>query len=234
MRNTLFCMACFLVSALLLLLSDFYVNLPFWLAGGILIAALVDRNLGMLYVYFFAFHAIYLQGNAIGGLVLHFLVATAICFVIPKMKTWLSMLYVMVFSSSLVVVLALIMNRMKFEQNMLLDSFCISGIYAGCILLAMLLRLYMRAGSVEAEFAENVELDVDKLLAPMNSGEEISAAAVKQAEEMALQPVAERTVKETSALSADTTDYKQYCDENAELLRELKEKRKQCTHIHAL
>ena len=47
--------ACFLVSGLLLLLSDFYVNLPIWLLGGIVAAALASRNIGMLYLYFFVF-----------------------------------------------------------------------------------------------------------------------------------------------------------------------------------
>lgn len=221
----LFCMACFAASGLLLLLSDFYVNFPLWVAGGIFVAALIDRNFGMLYLYFFAFQAIYLQGSAVNGLILHFLVATAICLVICRMKTWLSMLYVMVFSSSLVVILTLVMNRMDFKQSMMLDSFYISVIYAGCIFLAMLLRLFQKAGSEKTEFAESVEFDVDKLLAPMNTNEDISAAEVR-ASELALQPEKGNTVKTHPTDTVDTTDYKPYCNENADLMRELKEKKK--------
>jgi hypothetical protein len=43
-------LACFIVSGLLLLLSDYYTNLPVWVLGGIVAAALVNRNIGMLYL----------------------------------------------------------------------------------------------------------------------------------------------------------------------------------------
>ena len=92
--------ACFLVSALLLLLSDYYVNLPVWLLGGIVAAALVNRNIGLLYLYFFVYHAVYLQGNWMNGLVFHFAVATLIAFFIPKMKTFLGMFYMMAFTAA--------------------------------------------------------------------------------------------------------------------------------------
>ena len=52
-RSTGTLLACFLVSALLLLLSDYYINLPVWIFGGIVAAALVNRNIGMLYLYYF-------------------------------------------------------------------------------------------------------------------------------------------------------------------------------------
>lgn len=131
--------ACFLVSALLLLLSDYYVNLPIWLLGGIAAAALVNRNIGMLYLYYFVFHAIYLQGSWMNGLVFHFVVATLIAFFIPKMKTFLSMFYMMAFTSCIVVTGSIIHNKMCIDESMMLDTFYIFCTYLICIFITMLL-----------------------------------------------------------------------------------------------
>lgn len=138
-RKTGILAACFLVSGLLLLLSDYYVNLPVWLIGGILAAALVSRNIGMLYLYFFVFHAIYLQGNWRNGLVFHFVIATVIAFLIPKMKTFLSMFYMMVLTSCLILIGSVVHNNMVMESGMLLDTFYILCTYLVCIFVTMLL-----------------------------------------------------------------------------------------------
>ena len=132
-------LACFLVSALLLLLSDYYVNLPIWLLGGIAAAALVSRNIGMLYLYYFVFHAIYLQGSWMNGLVFHFVVATLIAFVIPKMKTFLSMFYMMAFSACIIVTGSILHNKMCIDNSMMLDTFYILCTYLACIFITMLL-----------------------------------------------------------------------------------------------
>ncbi len=131
--------ACFLVSGLLLLLSDYYVNLPIWLIGGIIAAALVSRNIGMLYLYFFVFHAIYLQGSWLNGLLFHFIIATVIAFLIPKMKTFLSMFYMMVLTACLILIGSVVHNKMVMESGMLLDTFYILCTYLVCIFVAMLL-----------------------------------------------------------------------------------------------
>ena len=130
--------ACFLVSALLLLLSDYYVNLPIWLLGGIVAAALVNRNIGMLYLYYFVYHAIYLQGSWMNGLVFHFVVATLIAFFIPKMKTILGMFYLMAFSASIVIAGSIIHNKMCIDESMILDTFYILCTYLVCIMVTML------------------------------------------------------------------------------------------------
>ena len=137
LKNGIVLIFCFLISALLLLLSDYYVNVPIWLIGGIAAAALVNRNIGLLYVYFFIFHAIYLQGNAMNGLVYHFLCATVICILIPKMKTWVSMLYLMIFSGCMVIALAIFMNQFSVDEVLLLDSFSILCTYFVCIFVSI-------------------------------------------------------------------------------------------------
>lgn len=131
--------ACFIVSGLLLLLSDFYINLPVWLLGGIVAAALVNRNVGMLYLYYFVFHAIYLQGSWLNGLVFHLVVASLISFFMPKMKTFLSMLYMMAFAACIIVTGSIIHNQMAIDESMLLDTFYILCTYLGCVFITMLL-----------------------------------------------------------------------------------------------
>lgn len=165
--RTLFSAACFLISALVLLVLDFYVNFPAWIIGGILAAALLDRSLGLLYLYFFAFQAIYLQGGSLKGLVLHFLIATIVCIIIPKMKSWLSMLYMMVVVGCLVVIASFVMNHMEFKQDMVLEALPILGIYIGCIFVAMLLRMWNIA-------AENTLLRTENTAVPQTA-EELSA-----------------------------------------------------------
>ncbi len=138
-RTMAMLLACFLVSALLLLLSDYYVNLPIWLIGGIVAAALVNRNIGMLYLYYFVFHAIYLDGNVMHGLVFHFVVATLISVLIPKMKSFLGMLYMMAFTACVVIAGSVIHNKMAIDAGMMLDTFYILCTYLGCIFFTMLL-----------------------------------------------------------------------------------------------
>ena len=147
-------MACFVVSSLLLLLSDFYVNLPIWLLGGIAAAALVNRNIGMLYLYYFVYHAIYLQGGQMHGLVFHFVVATLIAFFIPKMKTFLSMLYMMAFAACLVVTGSIIHNQMDIDESMMLDTFYILCTYLFCILVTMVLVKWNNGQKVAEDAAE--------------------------------------------------------------------------------
>lgn len=138
-RSTGILIACFFVSALLLLLSDYYVNLPVWLIGGIVAAALVNRNVGMVYLYYFVYHAIYLQGNWMNGLVFHFVVATLIAFIIPKMKSFLGMFYMMAFTACIVITGSVIHNKMTIDESMMLDTFYILCTYLACILITMLL-----------------------------------------------------------------------------------------------
>lgn len=134
--------ACFVVSGLLLLLSDYYVNLPIWLLGGIAAAALVNRNIGMLYLYYFVFHAIYLQGNWMNGLIFHFVVATLIAFLMPKMKSFLAMFYMMAFAACAVVTGSVIHNKMCIDESMMLDTFYILCTYLACILITMMLVVW--------------------------------------------------------------------------------------------
>ena len=141
---------CFLLSGLLLLLSDYYVNLPVWVLGGIIVAALVDRNIGMLYLYFFVYHAIYLQGNVINGLVFHFVVATMICLVIPKMKNFLSMFYMMAFTGCVIVTCSIINNHFGLSGEVVLDIFYILCTYLTCILITMLLVKWLGEKEVRA------------------------------------------------------------------------------------
>lgn len=138
-RATSILYACFLVSALLLLLSDYYVNLPVWLIGGIVAAAIINRNVGMLYLYYFVFHAIYLDGNVMHGLVFHFAVATLIAVLIPKMKSFLGMFYMMAFTACVVIAGSVIHNKMSIDTGLLLDTFYILCTYLACIFVTMLL-----------------------------------------------------------------------------------------------
>lgn len=212
----------FLVSALLLVLPDVYMNFPVWLIGGILTAALLDRNLGMLYVYFFVLQAMYLQAGSIRGLVLHFVAATVICILVPKMKTWLSMLYVMVISSAAIVCLSVLMNRIRLKEELLLDTAVILFIYLLCIFCAMLLK-FLFAPALCKEEQTGEQADSEAL-------EQKYDYLVKMAEETAIEETAasepHSDSEKTEELKAAQTEAEElaYCEEKAELLLSLKQK----------
>ncbi len=191
-------LACFLVSGLLLLLSDFYVNLPIWLLGGIAAAALVNRNIGMLYLYYFVYHAIYLQGGQMHGLVFHFVVATLIAFFIPKMKTFLSMLYMMAFAACLVVTGSIIHNQMDIDESMMLDTFYILCTYLFCILVTMVLvkwNMGQQTAEEEAEVLVPGNYEYLDLLA-QDTAEKDAAAEADIAEETATEETTETVAEE--------------------------------------
>lgn len=208
--KTLFSGACFIISALVLFLLEFYINVPAWVIGGILAAALVDRSLGLLYLYFFTFQAIYLQGGSLKGLVLHFLIATVICIIIPKMKSWLSMLYMMVVIGCLVVAASFIMNRMEFQQDMMLEALPIFGIYMGSILVAMLLRMWGNNALPQAKQPEKTADDVSEI--------------------QQTSPPSESKGLETE--QPEAKDYTAFCNESSELLLQLKEHSKSA-YLHS-
>lgn len=213
-RTTGMSLACFIVSALLLFLSDFYVNLPIWLLGGIVAAALINRNIGMMYLYYFVFHAIYLEQNVRNGLVFHLVAATLIAFFIPKMKSFLSMFYMMAFTACVVITGSVIHNRMSISDSMLLDTFYILCTYLGCIFITMLLVKWTGSNNTEQETAkEEVSNNYEylEILAQETAEQDAAIAAIKQSS-----PVQE-TVE---------ADYSSYCDEKSELLLELRAKNK--------
>lgn len=222
--------ACFLISALLLLLSDYYVNLPVWLLGGIIAAALVDRNIGMLYLYYFVYHAIYLQGSCINNLVFHFVAASLIAFFIPKMKTFLGMFYMMAFSACVVIAGSIIHNRMNIDESMMLDTFYILCTYLGCIAVTMLLvkltgNNQKVAAETEAEQANDYAyLD---LLARETAEQDAAIADIKETisvkEEQ--EKVSVVPPEEKPEVTAEF-DYTPYCNEKSELLLKLREKNK--------
>ncbi len=198
--------ACFLVSALLLLLSDYYVNLPIWLLGGIAAAALVNRNIGMLYLYYFVFHAIYLQGSWMNGLVFHFVVATLIAFFIPKMKTFLSMFYMMAFTSCIVVTGSIIHNKMCIDESMMLDTFYIFCTYLICIFITMLLVKWTggqkQLNWKEESLVQNNYEYLD-LLAQETAEQDAAIAAITRENAVAENTETEEIIVE-SEISADT------------------------------
>lgn len=241
-RTEIIMILCFMVSALLLLLSDYYINVPLWLLGGIAAAALINRNIGMLYVYFFVFHAIYLQGECLNGLIFHLVCATIICMVIPKMKTWMSMLYMMVFTGALVIAMTIFMNRFIVDKLILLDTFSIMCTYFACIFFTMFFVSLVKPKlnpeeslnleSVPEE--EPVNYDYLELVAqetvdvlPVQGEENVSYAAVATETAVAVEPEADFTgitVRE---------DFSDYCNEKAEVMQELKKQRK-TSYAHAI
>ena len=240
--------ACFLVSALLLLLSDYYVNLPVWLLGGILAAALANRNIGMLYLYYFVYHAIYLQGNWLNGLVFHFVVATLIAFVIPKMKSFLGMFYMMAFSACIIITGSVIHNKMCIDETMMLDTFYILCTYLSCILITMLLVKWtgeQKKTETESELVPDNYAYLDLLAAETAKQDAAIAEIVKPAEKEPVpeQPETTAEISEENAEEVTATvevvekseetveetveiDYTPYCNERAELLLELRAKNK--------
>lgn len=246
-------MACFLVSALLLLLSDYYVNLPIWLLGGIVAAALVNRNIGLLYLYFFVYHAVYLQGNWMNGLVFHFAVATLIAFFIPKMKTFLGMFYMMAFSASMVIAGSIIHNKMSIDESMMLDTFYILCTYLVCIFVTMLLVKWT-GNSSKSETKTDTADETNNyayldLLAKETAEQDAAIAEIKEsiaaeqcAEEPQEVPAEEQETEkeeqkvvlqeepkqepEPQEIPKVEIDYTPYCDEKAELLLELRTKNK--------
>ena len=216
-KNTITLVLCFLLSAMLLLLSDYYVNLPVWLLGGILAAAVGNRNIGMLYLYYFVFHAIYLQGNWKNGLVFHFVLATLISVFIPKMKSFLGMLYMMAFTACAVIAGSVIHNRMSVDTDMLLDTFYILCTYLACILVTMLL----------VKWTEEKETTKEEEYVP-NNYEYLDLLAQETAEQDAAIAMIVKDVKAeaTAAKEPEPVDYSDYCNEKAELLQELRTKNK--------
>lgn len=216
--------ACFLVSALLLLLSDYYINLPVWLLGGIIASALVNRNIGLLYLYFFVYHAVYLQGNWMNGLVFHFAVATLIAFFIPKMKSFLGMFYMMAFSASMVIAGSIIHNKMSIDESMMLDTFYILCTYLACIFVTMLLVKwtgnYTRPEPQKDTADETNNYAYLDLLAKETAEQDAAIAEMK--ESIAVGQCAE----EPQQIPETEIDYTPYCDEKAELLLELRSKNK--------
>lgn len=222
---------CFLVSALLLLLSDYYMNLPLWLIGGIVAAALVNSNIGMLYVYFFVFHAIYLQGNPVNGLIFHFVCATAVCLLIPKMKTWASMFYMMIFSGALIVVLTIVLNRFLLNRAVLLDAFSIMCVYFAIIFITMLLVSFLDdKGRKESEYDGTEELITYEYLEQLaEETMETETPETEAPETEGLETVGSQTEYYAEDLQED---YSEYCDEKAPVLLELK-KHKKAVYAHA-
>lgn len=199
-------MACFLVSALLLLLSDYYVNLPMWLLGGIVAAALVNRNIGMLYLYYFVYHAIYLQGSWMNGLVFHFVVATLIAFFIPKMKTFLGMFYMMAFSASIIIAGSIMHNKMSIDETMMLDTFYILCTYLVCILVTMLLVKW--AGNTEQpvvkpEAEEPNDYAYLDLLAKETAEQDAAIAEIKESIAAEKAMAVTETMPETVEINTD-------------------------------
>ena len=218
--------ACFLVSALLLLLSDYYVNLPVWLIGGIVVAALVSRNIGMLYLYYFVFHAIYLQGSWMNGLVFHFVVATLIALFIPKMKTFLAMFYMMAFAACVVVTGSILHNKMCIDETMMLDTFYILCTYLAVIFITMLLVKWTGVQKTEKE---------EKVSEESNNYAYLDLLAQETAEQdAAIAEITKQTAEAEQVAAANTEiteavaeyDYSVYCDEKSELLLELRTKNK--------
>ena len=243
LRTTGILISCFLVSALLLLLSDFYVNLPIWLIGGIVAAALVSRNIGMLYLYYFVYHAIYLQGSWKNGLVFHFVLATLIALLIPKMKSFLGMIYLMAFSAAAVIAGSIIHNKMSIDETMMLDTFYILCTYLGCILITMLLVKW--AGNSEAtvvtiETEEPNDYAYLDLLAKETAEQDAAIAEIKEAIaaekttiekpveiiqeaiQETVKEVADEVVDEVPEKEPETFDFTPYCNEKSELLLELR------------
>ena len=216
-KNIITLVLCFLLSAMLLLLSDYYVNLPVWLMGGILAAALVNRNIGLLYLYYFVFHAIYLQGNWKNGLVFHFVLATLISVFIPKMKSFLGMLYMMAFTACAVIAGSVIHNRMSVDTDMLLDTFYILCTYLACILVTMLL----------VKWTEEKETTKEEEYVP-NNYEYLDLLAQETAEQDAAIAMIVKDAKTEAAAvkEPEPGDYSYYCNEKAELLQELRTKNK--------
>jgi len=218
--------ACFVVSGLLLLLSDYYVNLPIWLLGGIVAAALVNRNVGMLYLYFFVYHAIYLQGSWLYGLVFHFVVATLIAFFIPKMKSFLGMFYMMAFTACIVITGSVIHNKMCIEEELLLDTFYILCTYLACIFITMLLVKWTGTRKT-AEVKTEPEIANDyaylDLLAQETAEQDAAIAEITRNST----PVDNVETKEEASIQQQKeVDYSMYCNEKSELLLELRTKNK--------
>jgi len=228
-KNTITLVLCFLVSAMLLLLSDYYVNLPVWLLGGIAAAALANRSMGMLYLYYFVYHAIYLQGDWRNGLVFHFVVATLISVFIPKMKSFLGMLYMMAFTACAVIAGSVIHNRMVIAQDMLLDTFYILCTYLGCIFITMLLVKWTEEKEV-AKAEEYVPNNYDylDLLARETAEQDAAIAEIVKTvkEEAASAKESSGEKEEQTGETPEPVDYSAYCDEKSPLLLELRTKNK--------
>ncbi len=116
-KKTVISSVMFVIPAILLMVFDSYINFPVWMLGGILIAALIDLNLGLFVSYFYILQAAHLDNDTIKGLIITLVTVSLICVLTRFIKTFTSMLYSMVIVSCVTLVMSLILNKLMIRDS---------------------------------------------------------------------------------------------------------------------
>lgn len=234
----------YMFPGLLLLVTEDFINFPFWMLGGVLISALVDVNLGMFVSYFYVLQAAHLQNNTLKGLIITVVCVSALCVFVKFIKDFSTMLYCMVSMAALTLICSLLLNKFIIHDSFNTVSLSLIITFLIIVFVTFLLKKFLgnilessvlpsnvpaepltdsSAGfkylNEVAEETNNVSYEGSE--GPVASGNS-SADVIEQALNNAIDelPVSDESVK-------------QYCDESAELILKLKES-KRTAYLHSL
>ncbi len=232
----------FVAPGIVLLLTEDYVNFPFWMFGGMLIACLIDVNLGMYVSYFYILQSAHLQNNTLKGIAILLVVGTVACVLVHFLKDITSMLYSMVTIACLTLVSSLVVNKLVIKDSISTVSFNIIITFLILIFVSFAIKKFLGNGleAIQIVPAEEQDEDAAKGFTYLNqvaseTNEEIVITEEKAAEttDEIVEAISESLEKAISELPQTDEAILPYCDENSELLLKLKESKK-TAYLHSL
>lgn len=214
---------------LLLLITENNINFPFWMLGGVLIACLVDVNLGLYISYFYVLQAAHLQENLLKGLIVSVVTVTALCIITKFLKSFISLIYSAVIISCVALTTSLLLNKL-----VLYETFNTVSLYLIITFIIILIVCFTCKYMFIDSFDESIEGSDDSLKNAKNTAAQgfvylnefaESTQNVTYTNDNDLRKTANIKNELDNAINALPTydeTLKPYCDENAELLLKLK------------
>jgi putative nucleotidyltransferase with HDIG domain len=117
-----FIIACYFISFLVAMLTRNNDEIHLWMVGGIIIAALFDMHLGLIFTYNVTFFAGFIGQISIEILVYLLIVGTLMCLLSDSMKKLNTLSITMIIVLSIQVTLLLIMNNFMLWDTMNIDA----------------------------------------------------------------------------------------------------------------
>ncbi len=117
-----FIIACYFISFLIAMLTRNNDEIHLWMVGGIIIAALFDMHLGLIFTYNVTFFAGFIGQISIEILVYLLIVGTLMCLLSDSMKKVNTLSITMIIVLSIQVTLLLIMNNFMLWDTMNIDA----------------------------------------------------------------------------------------------------------------
>ncbi len=227
--------AAFFVLPLILLISvDSYINFPVWMLGGILIAGLIDTNLGLFTSYLYILSATHLENNTLKGFIITLLTISLVCLLFRFVKNFITALYLVVTVSAATLVISLIVNKLVIHDSFSTLSFNLIIAYVLMIFFTILCRVLLKGTldmrdetvkEAENDTEENTETGfsyLNRLADETNSIDYSDELKTIHKTEESKVP-SEETVSKPEISDEELLPY---CDEAAPLLAMLKEKKK--------